>query len=102
MISQIQEQPEYEQVYGVGEYFAVSGETFWFAVSLEMAQFIEQELARWPRRGWLTFVDLNGSRVRLRAREIVQITQWTPGQRAANRAFLQALRQEEQDEEAWD
>ncbi len=101
-MSQIQQQPEYERVQGVGEYFAVSGDDFWYAVSGKMARFIERELSRWPRKTWVTFVDLNGSRVRLRARAIRDITQWTPGQRAANRAFFETLRQEEQDEEAWD
>ena len=65
-------------------------------------RFIESELQRWPRRTWITFVDLNGSRVRVRSRLILQITQCSVEQRAVDRAFIRGLRQEEQDEEAWE
>ncbi len=101
-MSWILQRPEEEREYRVGEYFAVSGATFGYAVSSEMVRFIESELQRWPRRTWITFVDLNGSRVRVRSRLILQMTQCSVEQRAVDRAFIRGLRREEQDEEAWE
>ena len=41
-----------------------------YIVSTVMAQHIERELDRWPRPRWITFVDVVGARVRIRARLI--------------------------------
>ena len=41
-----------------------------YVVSAVMARHIERELDRWPRSRWITFVDVAGGRVRIRARLI--------------------------------
>jgi hypothetical protein len=40
---------------------------FNYIVSTAMAQHIERELDRWPRPRWITFVDVCGSRVKIRS-----------------------------------
>jgi hypothetical protein len=39
---------------------------FNYIVSTLMARHIERELDRWPRRRWITFVDVAGGRVKVR------------------------------------
>jgi hypothetical protein len=48
---------------------------FNYIVSTSMAQHIERELCRWPRSGWITFVDVCGSRIRIRASLILGLEQ---------------------------
>lgn len=74
-----------------GDHFIVSARMATFVVSTVMARAIEATLNQWPRRTWVTFVDLSGSRVRLRAQEIAFIVQSTAEQRALDRQFRQAL-----------
>lgn len=76
---------------GAGDHFVVSARMATFVVSTVMARAIEATLNQWPRRTWVTFVDLSGSRVRLRAQEIDFIVQSTAEQRALDRQFRQAL-----------
>ncbi len=84
-----------------GDYFIVVGENFTWYVSTEMARFIEACLDRKFRPRWVTFVDLGGSRVRVRARHIEFICQCTTEQRAAERDFFRALKQERKADRAW-
>ena len=77
-----------------GEFFVVSGESSTWYVSAVMARFIERCLDAEPRAVWVAFVDLTGARIRLRTRRIDCICQCTPDQRAAERAFFRALKQE--------
>ena len=59
-----------------------------------MAKAIEARLDAKRRPRWVTFVDLTGSRVRLRARRIEYICQCTAEQRTAERAFFRSLKRE--------
>jgi hypothetical protein len=74
-------------------FVVVADDCAWF-VSTEMARFIEGCLEAEPPPRWVKFVDLTGSRVRVRARLIDAIHQSTAGQRAAERAFHRALERE--------
>src|ERR1041385_9342575 len=51
---------------GAGDFFIVSGDCSTWLVSTEMGRFIESILDATPRPRWVKFVDLAGSRVRLR------------------------------------
>jgi hypothetical protein len=84
-----------------GDYFLVVGENFTWYVSTEMARFIEACLDCKSRPRWIRFVDLAGSRVRVRARQIEYICQCTSEQRAAERAFFRALKQEPKVDRSW-
>jgi hypothetical protein len=51
---------------------------------------------------WVSFVDLKGSRLRVRTRDINYIGQCTAEQRAADRAFNRSLSQERKADRSWD
>ena len=87
---------------GPGDYFVVSGESFTWYVSTAMAKAIEARLDAKPRARWVTFVDLVGSRVRLRIRRIEYICQCTAEQRAAERAFFRSLKRERKGDRSWE
>ena len=76
---------------GAGDHFIVSARTATFVVSTVMARAIEATLDQWPRRTWVTFVDLNGSRIRLRTQEIAFVVQSTAEQRAFDRRLREAI-----------
>jgi hypothetical protein len=79
---------------GAGSYFVVAARDFSTFVSTEMARHIESCLDAWPRRPWITFVDVSGSRVRIRAAHIRWICQSTPEQRQRDRDLARALHEE--------
>jgi hypothetical protein len=87
---------------GPGDYFVVSGESYSWYVSTAMAKAIEAHLDAKPRPRWVTFVDLAGSRVRVRTRQIEYIHQCTAEQRSAERAFHQSLKREHKADRSWD
>ncbi|MFL5520221.1 MAG: hypothetical protein ACJ8B6_04750 [Gemmatimonadales bacterium] len=67
-----------------------------FCVSTAMAAHIERALgAQWMPR-WVTFVDLMGSRVRVRADRITMVMQSTADQRAAERMHLRWMMWEQE------
>jgi hypothetical protein len=84
------------------DYFLVVAHFAAWYVSREMAQGIETALNQTPAPQWVTFVDLTGARVRLRARLIEYICQCTGEQRALARAFHRARRAEREAEPDWD
>ena len=88
-----QSQEEPARPRAADHFVVVADDCAWF-VSTEMARFIEVCLEAEPRPKWVKFVDLTGSRVRLRARLIEAIHQSTAEQRAAERAFHRALERE--------
>ncbi|MBK7715046.1 MAG: hypothetical protein IPI38_06450 [Gemmatimonadetes bacterium] len=49
------------------DYFLVCAECGHWSVSATMARAIEHQLARWLAPRWITFVDLTGARIRIRA-----------------------------------
>ena len=53
-----------------------------YIVSTVMAHHIEQQLDRWPRPRWITFVDVAGARVRIRSRLIEGLEQSSVESRA--------------------
>jgi hypothetical protein len=84
---------------GAGDYFIIEcGDTAWYYVSTVMARAIEGRLDRWLRPRWITFVDLTGARIRIRAGEITSIVQSTPTMRADSRAFDRRRRTEGQED----
>jgi hypothetical protein len=84
-----------------GDYFIVSAEGSTWYVSTEMARFIETVIDSWPRATWVKFVDLVGSRVRLRTRQIEYVCQCTVEQRALDREFSRALNRERKADRSW-
>ena len=76
---------------GAGDHFIVAAQMATFVISTVMARAVEAALDRWPRPTWVTFVDLSGSRVRLRAQDIRFIVQSTAEQRAFDRRLRQAI-----------
>ena len=85
-----------------GDYFLVVTEDSTWYVSTVIAQFIEVCLDDEPRPQWVKFVDLSGSRVRLRLKDIEYICQCTAEQRSAERVFFHALKQERKADRFWD
>lgn len=57
---------EQEEVLLHPGYHVVLTQQFNYVVSTVMARHIEQELDRWPRPRWITFVDVAGGRVKVR------------------------------------
>ena len=87
---------------GAGDFFIVSGDCSTWLVSTEMARFIESILDASPRPRWVKFVDLAGSRVRLRTRQIEFICQCSAEQRASKREFSRALTRERKADRTWE
>ena len=87
---------------GDGDYFVVSTRFDSWCVSTAMARGIETDLDAEPARDWVTFVDLHGSRVRLRAREVLSVAQCTADQRASARVHERRLRREAKADRDWE
>ncbi len=85
------------------DYFVVGGQNTgeWY-VSREMARHVEACLDKEPPPPWVTFVDLMGARVRLRARLITHVEQCTADQRTLGRAFHRRGRQGRKEDRDWD
>jgi hypothetical protein len=84
------------------DYFLVVTHVEWWYVSRDMAQTIEASLSESPVPEWVTFVDLTGARVRVRARRIECIYQCTAEQRVLARAFQRARSAERKAEKDWE
>jgi len=77
-----------------GDFFVVNtSEGTWY-VSTEMARFIEACLDEPTVPEWIRFVDLAGSRIRLRSDQVSVLCQCTTEQRARERQFVRSLRRE--------
>ncbi len=72
------------------DYFLVVTHDEVWPVSREMAMAVEATLREVPTPQWVTFVDVTGARLRMRARLIHCVRQSTAEQRALNRAFWRA------------
>ena len=77
-------EPRAEELYP--EFWVVESATSSWVVSAVMARHVEQALDRWTTR-WVTFVDVSGSRVRVRTSAIDAVGQSTPEVRALRRLF---------------
>ena len=87
------ELPERQPV-SADHYFEVGTDRGCWWVSVAMARFIESCLDAEPVPEWVAFVDLHGSRVRLRTKEIRSLSELSPDQRAAGRSFERRLQRE--------
>src|SRR5262245_64104772 len=79
-------EPRAEELYP--EFWVVETATSSWVVSDVMARHVEQALDRWTTR-WVTFVDVSGSRVRVRTSAIAAVCQSTPEVRSLWRRFRQ-------------
>jgi len=82
-----------------GSYFVVDSASDRWLVSAVMARHLEQLLDRVPAPDWVSFVDLFGSRIRVRAVVIQSVAQSTEEQRAACRALSRRLDRERNEED---
>jgi hypothetical protein len=87
---------------GLGDYFVVSTESWNWQVSTAMARHVEACLDADPRPSWVKFVDLTGSRIRIRTDKVEYISQCTAEQRATDRALVRLLRQERKADRNWE
>jgi hypothetical protein len=78
----------------LGDFFVVSTEWDTWCVSTEMARHIDACLDADPVPRWVTFVDVTGARVRLRADSVESVTQRSVEQRAIGRRFERLARDE--------
>ena len=71
-------------------------ETPWnsYLVSPVMARVVQQAINRWPRRRWVSIVDLAGARLFLRTSTIVTLEQSSADTRAIWRDFRDERKQE--------
>jgi hypothetical protein len=86
-----------------GDYWVVCAEVGVFIVAPDTAQRIARELERWLTPRWVTFVDLSGSRVRIRGRDVRSSCASTGLQRERDRAFQRArMLEDEADAPPWE
>lgn len=78
----------------LGDFFVVSTEWDNWCVSTEMARYIDATLDADPLPRWVTFVDLTGARVRVRADTIASLTQRSAQQRALTRLYERLAKDE--------
>jgi hypothetical protein len=85
------------------DYWVVASQYDDFYVTRAVAESIMRELERPLLRRWLRFTDVNGSAVRVLAKQIDQVREWTKDQRAADRQFRRARRLEDKaDRRPWE
>lgn len=97
----LEEEPDEE--HASGDYWVIYGEAGMFYVGAETAAEVARRLARWWSARWITFVDISGSRVRLRGREVQAVYESTQLQRTRDRAFHRARQLEDaSDRRPWD
>jgi hypothetical protein len=66
-----------------------------YPVSAVMVDHVRRQIERWPRPRWITFVDLSGARIRVRASIVEAFEQSTP----ETRAWLRRVQEEQQQED---
>jgi hypothetical protein len=101
-MAEVRESPEArERVPVPSNFFAVVAADCHWKVSGEMAAHIERAMVAHPMPRWVVFVDITGSRVRLRTELIEFVEQSTADQRRVGRAVHAALKAEAEAKE-WD
>ncbi len=94
-MAEIQKSPEArERLPPPSDWFMVAARDCHWKVSREMAAHIERALVEQPMPRWVVFVDVTGSRVRLRTTLIEFVEQSTADQRRLGRAVYAALKTE--------
>jgi hypothetical protein len=76
------------------DYFEIEGHYDTYAVSRAMAADVVQRLGEQPTPRWIVLRDLSGARHQLLAAQIYRISESTAAQRAAQREFNRARREE--------
>ena len=88
------------------EYYVVYTEEAWLRVSPQTARILSRVLRKRLQPRWVRVIDISGSEVLLRPKEIMMISQSTPEQREYQRRIIRSLEQEEQgesgEEPAWE
>ena len=96
------EEQEQTKATRYSEYFVLETSAGSWSISRRMAEFIESELDRWPRRRWIRFIDLTGATVRVRLELIRVLRQSSPDIRNEWRRFKEERKREEPPDEPWD
>lgn len=95
--------PEGEGSPTFGDFYVVRAQYGCFYVHSEVARRIEHTLERRLAPRWITFVDLVGSRIRLRTATVHGVYECTAAQRAAERKLDRERRLEEKaDRQPWE
>jgi hypothetical protein len=85
------------------DYWVIVGEFGVFSVSRPIARRVIEQLDRFWVPRWIRFTDLVGSRVRVRARDIQSVYEWTERQRVRARQQGRAREREENaDRSPWE
>lgn len=79
-------------------YWLVVTELATIRVRESVARTLMAQMKRWRSPEWITVLDLDGSRIMLRAREVRYIAESTPRQRAAYRAWVRERAAEEEED----
>ena len=83
------------------DYFVLDAEGMCWFISTAMARVVDTQLAAHPAPEWITFVDIVGSRVRVRTARVESLAESCQDQRAAYRAFRRAMSRERSSERNW-
>lgn len=78
-----------------GSYWELRTEGAFLQVDERTAQWVARAVSRWWGPRWLAITDRNGSRVRIRRRDVLSLVESTPATRASDRRMEQALEGEE-------
>src|SRR5262245_1543553 len=81
------------------EYFVVVTPRAWLRVSPQTARVLSRTLRKRLQPRWVRVVDITGSEVLLRPRDISLIVESTPDQRALDRKLSKQVDAEEEDED---
>ena len=81
-------------------YEVVTYNDTWY-VTADTARWIESRMDKWLKPRWVRFVDIRGSCVRIRVKDIRAVSEALTDQRATGRAFFRFLQQECQEETGW-
>lgn len=101
-IKELLEEPG-ERPLPAGDYWIVYGDGIYVYVTAETAVRVARSLERWWTPRWITFVDLTGSRIRVRTSTLQGVLECTALQRAATREFERAQRLEQKaDRRPWE
>jgi hypothetical protein len=83
------------------DHFVLDTRTNCWNISTVMARHVERCLDAEPRPAWITFVDLTGSRIRIRSQDVESLAQSTAQQRAASRALHRGWNKENKGDPDW-
>lgn len=97
----VQKRDEYPPEPKAGDYFVLSTREANWHLSAAMAQTVERELVCAGPEDWITFVDLTGARIRVRAGLVQYLAQCYAENRAEERRFWRNHKRETRSERDW-